>query len=105
MRIRFVVSLLLLTAIPLTGYGQASATTPFNISDKSASSIISDGQGNIAVGYARILPAGALTTPSGVAIFGYKPAGVLVTEAGVPASPLITNGRIYAEVGPNGSMP
>jgi hypothetical protein len=103
-RIWFVVSLLLLTAIPMTGYGQqASSTTPFNISDKSASSIISDGQGNIAVGYARVLPAGALTTPSGVAIFGYRPAGVLVTEAGVPASPLITNGRIYAEVGPNGS--
>ncbi len=38
-----------------------------------------------------------------VAIFGYRPAGVLVSEAGVPASPLIKNGRIYAEVGPAGS--
>ena len=42
------------------------------------------------------------TTPSGVAIFGYRPAGVLVTEAGVPDSPLITSGRIYGEVSATG---
>jgi hypothetical protein len=56
--------------------------------------MITNGNGGTSVGYARILADFGSTTPSGVAIFGYKPAGVLVSEAGVPASPLITNGRI-----------
>src|SRR5262249_35426158 len=36
--------------------------------------------------------------PTGVAIFGLRSNGVLVTEAGVPASPQISSGRLYAEV-------
>lgn len=36
---------------------------------------------------------------SGLAIFGERSGGVLVSEAGVPASPLIQSGRIYAEIG------
>jgi len=35
--------------------------------------------------------------PSGLAILGYRQNGVLVTEAGVPASTPLLNGRIYAE--------
>jgi hypothetical protein len=35
--------------------------------------------------------------PSGLAIFGYRQNGVLVTEAGIPASAPLLNGRIYAE--------
>jgi len=50
------------------------------------------------VGYARIQPSSGNSTPSGLAIFGFRENGVLVTEAGVPASPLIQSGRIYAEV-------
>jgi hypothetical protein len=53
----------------------------------------------IAVGYARIQPAPGGTAPSGLAIFGLRQGGVLVSEAGVPASPLISSGRIYAEIG------
>src|SRR5262249_23864574 len=44
-------------------------------------------------------PGGGAATPSGVALFGFRPNSVLVTEAGVPASPLLQGGRIYAEVG------
>jgi len=33
-----------------------------------------------------------------MAIFGFRPGGIVVTEAAVPASPLIQSGRIYAEV-------
>jgi hypothetical protein len=91
---------LLLAAIPFPGYSQ-SASTPFSLVDKSAISTKTDGTA-ASVGYGRILPASGQTTPSGVAIYGYTPANVLVGEAGVPASPLIKNGRIYAEVGPNG---
>lgn len=95
-------SLLLWLSIPLAGYSQ-SGSQPFSIGDKGATSVITDGNGGIAIGYARILPGAGQTTPSGVGIFGEKLGGVLVSEAGVPASPRITHGRIYAEVGPGGS--
>ena len=49
-------------------------------------------------GYGRILPDIGRTAPAGLAIFGFTSGGVLVSEAGVPASPLIQAGRIYAEV-------
>src|SRR4051812_14455691 len=37
--------------------------------------------------------------PTGVAIFGLRTGGVLVTEAGVPASPQLISGRMYVEIG------
>jgi hypothetical protein len=101
-RIRFRVFFLFLAAIPLTGFGQTNSQT-FSFGDKGAASIITDGNGSLTVGYGRVLPDGGQTAPSGVAIFGERIGGTLVSEAGVPASPLIQNGRIYAEVGPNGS--
>jgi hypothetical protein len=54
--------------------------------------------GTSSSGYARIQPASGNTAPAGLAIFGLKANGVVVSEAGVPASPLVTSGRIYAEV-------
>jgi hypothetical protein len=50
------------------------------------------------VGYGRIQPGSGSSAPSGLAIFGFRPGGVLVTEAAVPASALLQSGRIYAEV-------
>jgi hypothetical protein len=48
-------------------------------------------------GYAHLtLSTGA--TPAAVAIFSYRPNGILVSEASVPASPPIQQGRIYVEV-------
>jgi hypothetical protein len=73
----------------------------FSISNFTGISTSTDGTGALSVGHARIATT-AGTTPSGVAIFGYRPAGVLVTEAGVPDSPLITSGRIYGEVSSTG---
>src|SRR5205823_7139254 len=49
------------------------------------------------VGYGRVQPS-ASTTPSGVAIFGLRQNGVLVTEAGVPGMTTMVSGRTYAEV-------
>src|SRR5437870_12246588 len=49
-------------------------------------------------GYARIHPNTGSTTPSGLAIFGFRQNNVLVSETGVPASLPLTSGRIYAEV-------
>lgn len=74
---------------------------PFTLVDRGGVSVITDGAGALSYGYARILPTSG-PTPSGVAIFGERIGGVLVTEAGVPASPLLTKGRIYAEVGAGG---
>lgn len=72
--------------------------TSYSITNLGGVARISDGLGSLAIGYAKITPNAGSTTPSGVGIFGYRPAGVLVTEAGVPDSPLITSGRIYVEV-------
>src|SRR4029079_17779233 len=50
------------------------------------------------IGYARLEPIAGSMPPSGVAIFGFRTGGVLVTEAGVPASSKILSGRIYVDV-------
>ena len=55
------------------------------------------GTDRIVVGYGRVQPSSS-TTPSGVAIFGLRQNGVLVTEAGVPGMTPINSGRTYAEV-------
>ena len=88
-----------------TRVDRVSAATPvdnsergFLLPDRGGLSVISDGSGGLSAGYTRIVPATASTTPAGVAIFGLRQNNVLVTEAGVPASPLILSGRIYAEV-------
>jgi hypothetical protein len=79
----------------------APTSVPFSISNFTGISTATDGNGTLSVGHGRIETTSG-TTPSGVAIFGYRPAGVLVTEAGVPDSPLITSGRIYGEVSTTG---
>ena len=50
------------------------------------------------VGSATVVAPAGQSDPSGVAIFGYRPNGVLVSEAGVPASAPALRGRIYASV-------
>jgi hypothetical protein len=50
------------------------------------------------VGYARVSDSSGIA-PQGLAILGFRKDGVLISEAGVPASGLLTRGRIYAENG------
>src|SRR5439155_10657915 len=59
---------------------------------------ITDGSGAQTAGYSVISPSSGSTTPAGVAIFGFRTNNVLVSETGVPATPLLTQGRIYAEI-------
>lgn len=73
--------------------------SPFTISNFGGTSVTTDGSGTLTVGYARILASPGSTTPTGVVIFALRQNGVLITETGVPSVPLISNGRIYAEVG------
>jgi len=53
---------------------------------------------SIQAGYARAQLDTGASPPSGLAIFGLRSGGVLVTEASVPASAAIQSGRVYAEV-------
>ena len=49
-------------------------------------------------GYGRIRAEAGSTTPSGIAIFGFRQGGVLIAEAGVPATEPVQEGRIFAEL-------
>jgi hypothetical protein len=73
------------------------AITWSNPVDLGGTSLATDGTGALSLGYAKILPDLGSTAPAGVVILGSRQNNTLVTEAGVPASPLITTGRIYAE--------
>ncbi|HYR84529.1 MAG TPA: NHL repeat-containing protein [Terriglobia bacterium] len=76
-----------------------SNSTAFRIPDLGGLSVRTTGDaGSLVVGYGRIQPDSTSTTPAGVAIFGLRQGNVLVTEAGVPASPAISSGRICVEV-------
>ena len=87
-----------LAAILVKSPGTPSLNTvPFTSSDRGTTSVLTQGDSATpSVGYARVTaPSGG--APSGLAIFGYRPNGVLVSEAGVPASRLLTRGRIAAQ--------
>jgi len=70
----------------------------FDIVNRGGVSMSTLSSGPLNVGYAKLQMNGGVANPSGVALFQYRPAGVTVTEAAVPASPLIQSGRIYADI-------
>jgi sugar lactone lactonase YvrE len=71
----------------------------FSMVDRGGVSLQSSGTlPSTVAGYASVQPADGSTTPAGLAIFGSRQNGVLVSEASVPASALIPSGRIYAEI-------
>ncbi|PYS33416.1 MAG: hypothetical protein DMG14_31920 [Acidobacteria bacterium] len=83
--------ILLLTVMASTGSAQSSATTAmrFTIPDRGCVSARTSGQATTpVVGYASIQPSADSTTPTGLAILGFRQQGVLISETGVPASPL-----------------
>jgi len=101
-----IVFALFIVGASLPSFGQTSQI-PFNFPDLGATSVISGGtSGRLAVGDASIQVNTGSATPSGVAIFGLRETGVLgfgstgvlVTEAGVPATPLIQTGRVYVQL-------
>ena len=79
--------------------GWPQDTTTLSLADRVGFARTTSGAPDDAdVGYARLTSQDGNSVPSGLAIFGLRQDGVLVTEASVPASPVFTNGRIYAEV-------
>ena len=72
---------------------------PFSIPDRGGRSITSSGTAEaLRVGYGRIRAEAGSIAPSGIAIFGFRQNGVLISEAGVPAAEPVQEGRIFAEV-------
>ena len=93
------VFLVTLQAATVTHLAAQTTEIPFLVNNGGVDSETSAGTASeVSIGYARIQPASGRSTPSGVAIFGLRQDGVLVSETGVPASPSISSGRIYAEV-------
>jgi hypothetical protein len=71
----------------------------YTLPERGGVSLLTTGAGAVPeVGFTRIIPDAANTTPAGVAIFGGRTNGVLVSETGVPATAALASGRIYAEV-------
>ncbi len=71
----------------------------FSIPNLGGWSITSNGtEADMRSGYGRIRADAGSTTPSGIAIFGFRQGGTLVAEAGVPAFVPVREGRIFAEV-------
>jgi hypothetical protein len=76
-----------------------SSSIAFDVAARGGMSTTSLGAStNISAGYAAIQPNTEGAALSGMAIFGYRQNNVLVSEAAVPSSPLISSGRVYAEV-------
>ena len=75
-----------------------TSTRPFFMPDKGGVSLTSQGTSPaLHVGYGQVEPYAGMTTPAGLAIFSSRLNGILVSEAGVPASDAVLEGRIFAE--------
>jgi hypothetical protein len=78
----------------------SSLSLAFTIPDRGGVSYRSAGsRPDVSVGYAAIAPEGNSSTPAGLAIFGFRRNGILVTETGVPGVRPIQAGRLYVEIG------
>ena len=83
------------TSVALT----VSTGQTFSIIDRGGVSLSSEGTSASTVsGYGRVEAGDGTTTPAGLAIFGFRQNGILVSEAGVPASATVQEGRIFAEI-------
>ena len=83
--------------LPLSQNGSVSSEVPYEIAPNGTFRISLDRTAGLASGYAVVTPDAGNTTPSGTAIFQIRQDGVLVTEAGVGASPETTAIRIYVD--------
>jgi hypothetical protein len=85
--------------ITLTTNQNLSSTSTFNVRERGATASATSGNVSATVpGFARIQPNPGSSTPSGIAIFGYRQNNILISETAVPAAYAMQSGRIYAEV-------
>src|SRR5207249_10514792 len=90
--------LLFILFLNVVSFAQTSAT--FAIKDGGGMSFQTDGAASaaLAVGYAKVSTNPGAQPPSGLAIIDFRENNLLVSEAGVPASGVMTYGRIYADI-------
>jgi hypothetical protein len=93
-----VLAAITLLTITTRAMAQSSSVTYSTVDRGGAVFETAGGPDTLVVGYGRVQPSAGTTTPSGVAIFGLRQNGVLVTEAGVPGMTTMSSGRTYAEV-------
>jgi hypothetical protein len=74
-----------------------SNTVTFSISDRGGQVSRLFGGSTLTTGYGRVLPSSGNSTPTGVAVFGYRQSGILLTETAVPASATLQSGSLYVE--------
>src|SRR5262245_58136279 len=73
-------------------------TVPFTLSDRSMTSVTTrEAPARMTPGYARVSAASG-PVPAGLAIFGYRQNGIMISEASVPAATLLTRARVPAEL-------
>jgi photosystem II stability/assembly factor-like uncharacterized protein len=77
--------------------GPSSAFT-YTIPSGGFSVLNTDGlPASVNTGWIQITPSGGTTTPVGAGIFSYAPAGVLLTESGIPSATPTKHARIYID--------
>jgi pimeloyl-ACP methyl ester carboxylesterase len=78
---------------------KSTTATAYRIADLGAVEASTGGYADaVTAGYARIEPSAQMTAPSGMAIYSFRQNDVVASEATMPATPLMTSGRIYAEI-------
>src|SRR5439155_7449895 len=82
----------------VTVNGQSNSSFPYSIPARSSQKLQTSGTASsTTAGSVLVSPSGNSATPSGLAIFSFRNAGVTVTEAGVPAIPSGTAFLLYVE--------
>src|SRR5881397_1459959 len=79
--------------------GGTTGTKSFSLPDGGTNSFQSTGTGSVlTTGYARIQPDSNSIAPAGIAVYGLRSGGTLISETGVPVSAMVTSGLLYVEV-------
>src|SRR5437867_9736030 len=77
--------------------GTSGSAFPYSIPAGGAFVFQTGGQAALRVGWVKLTPNPGSPAPVGAGVFSYSPAGILVTESGIPSAIPTTNARIYVD--------
>ncbi|PYV38022.1 MAG: hypothetical protein DMG09_13155 [Acidobacteria bacterium] len=77
--------------------GTAASAFPYSIPAGGAFVFQTGGQAALKAGWVKATPNPGTSAPAGAGVFSYSPAGILVTESGIPSAIPTTNARIYVD--------
>jgi hypothetical protein len=93
------------SGIPLTVHrvgGATNSSFQYSIPARGAFHFQSDGfSASTTAGWARLIPDSGTMAPIGSGVFTYNPAGILVSESGVPSAIPTTHARVYVDMSEN----